>query len=164
MAEAQSRLSANLGAPVKAAASESSYQLTLEAPKVRESADGFKNALSGLAGRYADALGFVIAVNGKVTSSDVYATHDLFLKMWPKLLEASAVEAMASPKSGTPSAPPSMADVRAAATGYGARVSEDKQINRRTDSVKAELPQGLIFETKDRDNPAGPVHRSYVVK
>jgi len=164
VAAAQDRLAKNLNAPVKAAASESSYQLTLEAPKVRQTADAFKQALGGLADKYADALGYVVAVNGKVTGSDLYATHELFQKLWPKLLESAAVEAMASATPGVTVSAPAMADVRAAATGYGARVSAEKQINQRTDSVKAELPQGLVFETRDATAPAQPVHRSYVAK
>jgi hypothetical protein len=161
---AQARLAANLGASVKSAASESSYQLTLEAAKVRQTTDAFRKDLAELAASHPDALGYVAAVNGKVTGSDVYSTHDLFRRLWPKLLDASAVEAMAAPRLGTSIAPPPMADVRAAATGYGARVSDEKRLNRRTDSLKAELPQGLVFETKDAEAPAGPVHRSYVTK
>ncbi len=161
---AQERLAKNLGAPVRSKASESSYQLTLEAPKVRQISDGFKKDLAGLAGQHADALGYVVAVNGKVTGADLYATHDLFSKLWPKLLESAALEAMAAEKPGQKVSPPAMADVRAAATGYGARVSEEKQINSRTNSVKAELPQGLVFETRDANTPDGPVHRSYVAK
>jgi hypothetical protein len=57
-----------------------------------------------------------------------------------------------------------MAEVRAAATGNGARVSSERQMNRRTESLKAELPQGLVFETKDAEAAAGLVHRSYVAK
>jgi len=161
---AQDRLTKNLGAPVAATASPSSYQLTLEAPKVKQTAEGFKKDLAGLAAKYPDALGYVAAVNGKVTGSDVYSTHDLFRRMWPKLLDSAAVEAMAVAKPGDKISPPPMTDVRAAATGYGARVTDDKQVNRRTNSVKADLPQGLVFETKDADAPAGPVHRTYVTK
>jgi len=161
---AQDRLAQSLGAPVKSAASESSYQLTLEAPKVQRTAEGFKRELSGLAGRYADAVGYVVAVNGKVTGADVYATHELFRKLWPKLLESAAVEAMSLDKPNERIAPPSMADVRRAATGNGARVSGESQMNRRTQSVKAELPQGLVFETKDADAAGTLVHRSYVAK
>lgn len=163
-ARAQDRLAATLAAPVKAAASPSSYQLTLEAPKVKEMAEAFKKELSGLADKFPDALGYVMAVNGKVTGADVYATHDLFRKLWPKLLESAAVEAMASAKPAVAPGPPPMADVRAAATGYGARVSDEKQLNRRTNNLKAELPQGYVFETKDEDAPQGPVHRNYVAK
>jgi len=94
----------------------------------------------------------------------VYATHELFRKLWPKLLDSASVEAMAAAKPGEKFSPPAMADVRAAATGYGAHISEEKQLNRRTSSVKAELPQGVVFETRDSTSPAVPVHRSYVVK
>ena len=160
----QDRLAKNLGASVKSAASESSYQLTLETQKVQQIADGFKKELSGLADKFPDTLGYVAAVNGKVTGADVYANHDLFRKLWPKLLGSAAVEAMASAKPDKDSPPPPMADVRAAATGKGARVSNKKQINRRTTSLKSELPHGLVFETKDADAPATPVHRSYVSK
>jgi hypothetical protein len=164
VAASQDRLAKTLGAPVKSAASESSYQLTLEAPKVKTTAAGFQTELSGLATTNLDALGYVMVVNGKVTGADVYATHELFRKLWPKLLDSAAVEAMAAARLGEKFSPPSMADVRSAATGYAARVSEEKQLNRRTSSVKAELPQGLIFETRDSTAPAAPVHRSYVAK
>ena len=57
-----------------------------------------------------------------------------------------------------------MADERMAATGNGARLSGEQQLNRRTNSVKAEFPQGLVFETRDADAPASAVHRTYVAK
>jgi hypothetical protein len=161
---AQARLARNLGAPVKSGVSESSYQLTVESPNVQRSVSEFKKELSGLASRHPDALGYVMAVNGKVTGADLYATHDLFCKLWPKLLESAAVEAVGAVRLDGPIPQPSMPDVRAAATGRGARVSEEKQINRRTNAVKADLPQGLVFETRDASEPAGPVHRSYVTK
>ena len=40
-------------------------------------------------------IGYVFAINGHINSADVYASRALFLKLWPKLLEASAVEAIA---------------------------------------------------------------------
>lgn len=165
VAKEQVRLSDSVSSRLNSPQSPSSYQLTLEAPKLQERVDAFKKDLAGLADKYPDALGYVAAVNGKVTGSDVYATHDLFRKVWPKLLASTGVDAVGSARAGDPVAPPpAMADVKAAATGHGARVTEDKQINRRTNSVKADLPQGLVFETKDADAEGGPVHRSYVTK
>jgi hypothetical protein len=163
-ARAQDRLAASVGAPVKAAASPSSYQLTLEAPKVKEAAAAYQKEMAALAGRFPDALGYVMAVNGKVTGADVYATHELFRKLWPKLLESAAVEAVASGKPAGKVEPPPMADVRTAATGYGARISAEGQVNRRTNNLKADLPQGVVFETKDAEAPQAPVHRNYVAK
>lgn len=161
---AQARLAQSLRTPVKSAASESSYQLTLENPNVKRRIDDFKKELGVLAGNHPDALGFVLAVNGKVTGSDVYASHELFVKLWPKLMESAAVEALAAPAQGRTFEPPAMPDVRAAATGYGARVSGERNVNSRTTGLKADLPQGLIFETRDAAAPGGPVHRSFVVK
>lgn len=161
---AQERLAKSVGAPVKSQVSETSYQLMLEAPKLQQSANGFKTALAGLVDQHPDALGFVVAVNGKVTGSDLYASHELFRKLWPKLLDSAAVEAIGAARPGERTAQPSMADVRMAATGNGAHVSEEKQLNRRTNSLKAEFPQGLVFETRDSDAPGGPVHRTYVAK
>ena len=39
-------------------------------------------------------IGYAFAINGKVNSADMYVSNDLFLRMWPKLLRASAVEAL----------------------------------------------------------------------
>lgn len=161
---AQDRLARNLAAPVKSVASESSYQLTLEAPKVKKVAAGFSAALGSLAATNADALGYVLVVNGKVTGADVYGSHELFRKLWPKLLDSAAVEAMAAARPGEKFAPPSMADVRSAATGYGAPILEERKLNRRTSSVRAELPQGVVLETRDSTMPTAPIHRSYVTK
>jgi hypothetical protein len=164
VAEDQRRLSSSLATRLESPASPSSYQLTLEAPKLEEKVGAFKKELASLADRFPDALGYVAAVNGKVTGADVYATHDLFRKVWPKLLASSAVEAVASAQPGARFDAPPMADVRAAATGRGARVTEDKQINGRTNALKADLPQGLVFETSDTDAAGVPVHRNYVTK
>jgi hypothetical protein len=165
VAKEQERLSASVNASVQSPRSPSSYQLALEAPKLQERVDGFKKDLSGLADKHPDALGYVVAVNGKVTGADVYATHDLFRKVWPKLLAASAVDAVGSARQGASAPPPPpMAEVRAAATGRGARVTEDKQINGRTNSVKADLPQGMVVETNDSGAAGGLVHRTYVTK
>ena len=161
---AQGQLADNLGASVKSRTSESSYQLTLEAPKVQQTAAGFKKDLAKLVDQHPDALGFVLVVNGHVTGADVYTTHDLFRRSWPKLLESAAVEAITTGKPTGTTIEPSMADVRAAATGYGAQITEERQINRRTRSVRAELPQGIVFETTDTAAPTGPVHRSFIAK
>lgn len=164
VAEQQDTLNANLGVRVNARESASSYQLSMEAPAVRQRAGAFRTALAGVAAQQADALGYVMAVNGKVTGADVYATHALFVKMWPKMLDAAAVEAMAAARPGAKFNAPPLEDVRAAATGYGARVTHDRDVNLRTNGVKAELPQGTVFETKDKAAPSAPLHRSYVVK
>ncbi len=165
VAAAQDRLAKNLKAKVTSSQSESSYQLTLESPKLRETVASFQREMLGLAARFPDSVGYVVSVNGEVTGSDVYAGHDLFLKLWPKLLESVAVEAISAGRQGEKFADPSMDEVREAATGNGARVTADQKVNSRTGAVKADLPSGQVYETRDSaSGGAGPVHRSYVKK
>jgi len=166
VAAAQDKLASNLKSSVKSRESESSYQLTLESPKLRETVAAYRKEFTALPLRYRDALGYVVAVNGEVTGSDIYANHELFLKLWPKLLESVAVEAIgAAGKPGETYAPTPMEEVHQAATGNGGRVLADEKLNSRTGAVKADLPKGTVFETRDaQSSAAGPVHRSYVKK
>ncbi len=93
---AQDKLSRNVGTRVNSTVSESSLQLAVENNKVRETADSYVKALSNLANRSDDVIGYVFAINGKVNSADIYGSNVLFKKLWPKLLQANAIEAMST--------------------------------------------------------------------
>jgi len=43
-------------------------------------------------------VGVIVAVAGKLRSTDVFATHSLFLHYWPKLLKAYSLEAASAVK------------------------------------------------------------------
>jgi len=60
-----------------------------------------------------------IAINGKLNSAELYASGDLFQRMWPKLLQASATEAVAESKAKRvkPPALSSVQELLAAADG-----------------------------------------------
>src|SRR5436190_7271506 len=100
VAVAQDKLSANTGARVNGDASPSSYQLALDNKNVQESSDNYFKALSGIVDGKSDVIGYVFAINGKINSADVYASNTLFQKLWPKLLQASAIEAVAGLRRG----------------------------------------------------------------
>jgi hypothetical protein len=55
------------------------------------------------------AVGLVTAINGKVSTSDVYADPALFRKLYPRLLASAAMEAMCSPADAASA--PAVADV-----------------------------------------------------
>src|SRR5579871_4954634 len=92
--EAQSKLENNVGKSVASAQSPSSYQLSLEDKEVLAKLDAYVKDLKKLPADNADAIGFVIAINGKVVGADMYGSHALFAKLWPKLLEGAAVDAL----------------------------------------------------------------------
>src|SRR5260370_19410780 len=68
--------------------------MTMDAPVVRRSIDGYIQELAGIVNGKSDVVGYAFAIDGKVNSADIYASHDLFAKLWMKLLRASSVEAV----------------------------------------------------------------------
>ena len=103
--ETQDRLSHSVGAPVAAAASPSSLQLSLENEKLKQAQEAYIGALQGAGESGDDVVGYVFAINGKINSGDVYASNALFRKMWPKLLAANVTEAIGN-KDAAGAAPP----------------------------------------------------------
>jgi hypothetical protein len=94
VAKLQDRLRQSVGESVADPVSPTSLALTLD--KTRPLLEGYVKALSA-PGASADAVGVVVVVDGKILSADEYASHELFLKLWPKLLRAGAVAALAEP-------------------------------------------------------------------
>src|SRR5262245_42000988 len=92
---AQMKLSKNVGKPVAAAESPSSYQLTLEDKDLLAKIDAYVKAIKPAIEGKEDAIGFVIAINGKGEGAEVYGSADLCRKLWPKLVEGAATDALA---------------------------------------------------------------------
>jgi hypothetical protein len=162
---AQDKLSANVGASVIATRSASSYELSVETPKVKETTTAYVNALSGIVNSHSDVIGYVFAINGKVNSADVYASRSLFLKLWPKLLKANAVEAIAElTKEAAPQ--PVVADdtVHAFLTESERPAAATKDVTRRVKLVTREDDKNIFFETVDRSDKDNWVHRNYIRK
>lgn len=112
VAASQTRLQDNLGAPVQDPKSSSSLQLTLEHERVRAAVGSYEQVLAQLAAQHPDAIGYAFAIDGRMNYADLYASHDLFIRLWPKLLSAAAGEAVASAP-GPATAAPDAAAVQA---------------------------------------------------
>jgi hypothetical protein len=164
VSEAQAKLSSNVGASVNSTVSESSLQLSLENKKVQEVADGYVRKLSGIINGKSDAIGFAFAINGKLNSSDVYGSNALFTKLWPKLLKASAVEALAELQKGA-----KFETVRAESVQNFFAAAEDAKpsesvVTDRVKRVTRESDDNIVFETRDQKAGEAVIHRSYVKK
>lgn len=161
VAIAQDKLSAVAGS-VRAPASPSSYMLSLESPRIQHTVENYLHALSAAADGQGDVIGYAFAVNGKINSADVYASNDLFRKLWPKLLRASAVEAVSNLQPGKFEKPDFEA-VRESLrdADHGRSVSRD--VNARTSVIVKETENNVLFETRDKAQGAW-VHKSYIAK
>ena len=85
---------------VKAKESDSSLALSQQIKEVRAAADAYVQKLNALPEGKADVIGYAFAINGKVLYADVYGSRALFQKVWPRLLRANAIEAVAQREKG----------------------------------------------------------------
>lgn len=164
--EAQAKLSASTNVSVQSPDSESSLQLSLENAKVKAQAGRYIRALSKIVEGKSDVIGYAFAVNGRVSSADVYASGALFRKLWPKLLKASAVEALAEMPSYDKTAVASVsADTLRELFADAEQGSEETQeVTKRTHMLKREGERGIFFETRDMAHNGAWVHRNYLAK
>ena len=163
VAAAQDKLSANVGGNVKNEASPTSFQLALENKEVQKTAENYIDALSGIVNGKTDVIGYVFAINGKINSADIYASSVLFKKLWPKLLKASAIEAIAELRRGEKFSAPSADAVR----GFlddSKGTEKEKDVSPRVQTVTRESSGSVFFETRDKAKSNVWVHRNVIKK
>jgi hypothetical protein len=159
----QANLSANIGASVNSSVSASSLELSMEDSKVKETSAAYINTLSGLLRNRSDVIGYVLAINGKVTSADVYASHALFAKLWPKLLKSNTVEAIAELHDAEHK-PVTSEIVQTFLTDSEKATAETKEVTPRVRMVTREDDKNIFSETQDRQQKDGFIHRNYMRK
>ncbi len=164
VAAAQASISSSLRSDVRAAAAPTSLPMTLRTPAVQKSIEGYLAELKGLVGGKNDVIGYAFAVNGQVNSADVYASHDLFAALWPKLLRASAVEAVSEFQAGKRFAPATVASVAAALQDAESGQASAREITDHVSLVVRETPRNILFETRDHARNGQWVHRNYLTK
>jgi hypothetical protein len=160
---AQDKLSRNVGTRVNSTVSESSLQLAVENDKVRENADSYVKALSNIAHRSDDVIGYVFAINGKVNSADIYGSNVLFKKLWPKLLKANAIEAIAELQNDK-FKPASADTVKGFLSEAEKAKGSNKDVNARVNLLTREDNENILFETRDRAQEGAWIHRNYIKK
>lgn len=161
---AQDKLSKNVGDVVNAPMSRSSLELSLADPKVKETTASYIDELANIVRDKADVIGYAFAINGQVNSADVYASRDLFVKLWPKLLKASAVEAIAKLDDKSKKEELGQADITSFLAESEKPAPAEKTVTRRVKLVTREDERAIFFETRDRQKNDAWVHRNYIKK
>lgn len=141
-----------------------SMVITLESRPVQDSTKKYRKALGRIIDNKWDALGCVFAVNGNLTGGEIYASHELFRKMWPKLLKASAVEAVADLKGKTVFEPATEGGLKRLFEDLQKASASEHPVSSRIRVLLKESPQALLFETWDRQRKESWIHRSYLTK
>jgi hypothetical protein len=161
--EAQGMLEAAVGGVVAAPESPSSYQLTLENEKIAAAMAAQIAALKSLVDDHDDAVGFIYAVNGQIAGGDIYGSRDLFRKLWPRLLEASAVEAVAAKGEQTVAVVATEEDARKLMSMAGTMTGEREDLPAGVTLISRQDDKVAIFDTSSSEVD-GVIHRNYIVK
>ena len=161
---AQNKLAVNVVAAAPAMLNTSSFELSVENAEVKETTAAYIKALSGILQSKSDVIGYVFAINGHVNSADVYASRTLFAKLWPKLLKATAVEAVAELNKDIEAKPVVSETVHTFLSDSEKGKAEARQVTRRVKVVTREDDKNIFFETQDRAANDGWVHRNYIRK
>jgi len=161
---AQDKLSNNVGGSVNAGASRSSLQLSMENNKVKESTTAYTKALADIVKNRPDVIGYVFAINGQVNSADIYSSNSLFTKLWPKLLNASAIEAVAELQKDSTNEPITAEVVSGFLADAEKADASQKEVTKRVDLVTREDEKSIFFETRDRHQKDAWIHRNYIKK
>jgi hypothetical protein len=166
--QTQDQLTRRLGATVQAPLSNTSLQLTLEHPVVDRAADAYVRKLAGAVNDRDDVLGVVVAINGHIQAADVYGSTNLFRNLWPKLMRASAVAALADGAAPAEGAARHEAPTQTAVREFLGN-AENGQAFRQpaagaVQQFRHETERSVLLETCDVGTEKGVVHRCYLAK
>ena len=162
---AQAKLSRSLGVDIRSAASPSSFPLAVENEAVARRLAGYVQAFDNVLADKPDAIGFAFAVNGKLNSADLYASPELFRKLWPKLLEAASLEALAeSSAPGATCATPDAGEVAEWLRGARRGQRTRHAVSPRVTLVVRENDRQVSFETMDSEQGNLCVHQNILAR
>jgi len=162
--QTQMALARNLGGPVQSPLSQTSLQLTLENDRVQTALQGYLNQLAAVPAREKNVIGAALVVNGQFETADVYANSGLFQSLWPKLLKAGTVAALAERDMGQPAAVPSTDAVQQFLADAEAGQSCEQRRTNSTLVLRQESARALLFDTCDVNQQNLVVHRSFLAK
>ena len=149
--QAKTKLTAATNANVSSNASSSSLPLALEHSSVRTDSAEYVTALANIAKGKTDVIGFVFAINGDINSADVYGSAPIFAKLWPRLLKAAAIEAVAESHDGGRYRAVPAEDISAfLSAGASAAITEQRNVTARVTMVTRESESAVLIESLDR--------------
>lgn len=132
----------------------------MDSPGFRKVADAGVTTLEYLAATHKDAVGVAIAVNGRIEEVNVYPSHALLMRLYPRLLRSYALEA-AQVSGQRLAAKLRPADVRAFLTQPKAGRQKEHQIDERNNMSVQDMSSAVELQTNYNGQA---VHQQYMRK
>ena len=162
VAESQERLGKATDTEAKSMISESSLQLTLEHEAVKSRVLEYMRAIGPALDEKDDVIGFVFAINGVIGGGETYGANALFKKVWPKLLRASATEAIAMSQNSSDKKSATINDIeKFLKDAEGESRSTTRSVTKRIQMRTFESSNAVYTESSDSGRF---LHGSYVPK
>jgi len=143
----QRSLTARLDKPVRSSLSQSSLELTLEDDDLKQALQPYLDILKPLGSLRQDLVGVAFALNGQITSVDIYASQGIFLKLWPKLLKAAASEALTKTEKDAKYTIPTSQALQYLLVGLEKTKAQPQHLNDITTQVVRRGADYALFET-----------------
>ena len=162
-----------VGVPLAAGATLSStgtYNAIAENKTLGVNRDAYVTALLPPVRKYTNAVGLAIAINGKVTSADVYASPALFQRLSGKLLSSYALEALLARDASQQVTAPTPPQVIAFLSKLGAARASNEMVGKSMQRSTRETDEAVMYEYGHLSQPASAkpavvvVHQSYLKK
>jgi hypothetical protein len=136
------------------------YNAIVEDEALRGRRKGYLESLLPRIAAYDDALGIVVSIGGTIVGADIYASHSLFRKLAPKLLDSYAQEAVLT-TAGTPAPPPTRESIAAFLAKRASAPPVVESLSPTMSRETRESEDALLFEYRFQDERS-PLHASYV--
>lgn len=88
----------------------------------------------------------------------------MFRKLWPRLLTASAIEAISLKDQDTGAMPPTTTQVQQMMNDADAGKSEEHRVGGRVRMITRQTEKHVVFETLDAGQNDQWIHRNYILK
>ena len=100
------------------------------------------------------------AINGEINSADVYVSNHLFAKLWPRMLKAAAVEAVAESSRASDAPVPKPASIETFISEAEKGRAKARTTSGKSKVITKENDGSTVFEARDKADLV--VHRNYV--
>jgi len=169
---AQAQLSERLGKDVRSLDSETSLQLSLEDDEIKKRTKPYIDKLIDTITSEIDAngeralenaIGYAVAINGKLISAELYSSKALFSRLWPKMLKTNAVAAVSEFDEKAKFSAATIDDVGTYLNDTKDVPVSEYQVPPRVRVLVRETPRTTCEETLDEGRGGAWIHRSWMI-
>lgn len=157
----QERIDLNAAVRNGGAGFTTSLQLSLENAELTDKVEEYAAALRGIIDGHDDVIGVAFTINGEMNNADVYGSHDLFVRLWPRLLRAAATEAVAERNEGLENIIGIVETVRECFADAEKGKEEREETGEKILTITRRSDKNVLFETQEKGEPAW-LHRNYM--